>query len=697
MAYSIHASSSRRGRFMAGGGGGDKRTRVVGITRLNVRSLHSGGRRRQSKLERRRGGVVVAKGKEETMRMGGETAMRVEEEFDYIVIGGGAAGCTVARRLAEAESSQEEMMMSGSADVATTRTKRKKKKILLVEDGADNRAQVVRTPAGILRLFRDERRDFAFMTEPEAKLHGRQIYLARGRGLGGSTATNAAIYHRGTALDYDAWGLAGWSADEVLPTFLRSEDNLRSGLAASSRFHATGGPQAVEDPRYENELVHRFVRAITEVEGIDEKDDFNDWDTTQEGAGRFQLTLRGGRRCDAWNGFLESSARGLDDVLEVRTRTRALRILFEGKRAAGVELADTPERVAEGLSATPYVARLSAQGKVICCAGALHTPHLLMHSGVGDRDTLGEHGIDMTHHLPGVGRNLQDQPACVSTFSVLKRGMSVTDHVYIRGNGTPHPRAILNYVLRRRGPLSSTGCEQGAFLRTRADLAQPDCQVRFIAAFSLDPDGVSTYTKFGQLKASGQGWPPGVSFQIIAARPKSRGFVTVGGANPMVDRPRVSPCYLSDAGGEDIATMRRGLEMSRKWISGSSAWGEGVVGEEAFPGPNEHDLDDYIRRTLHSSNALVGTCRMGDVGDDGSSDGIVVDASTLAVCGIEGVHVADASVIPVIPGGQTVAPTIMVAERAAEKIILAGQEIGTTAPQSSSSMEYRREVVADVA
>lgn len=526
------------------------------------------------------------------------------------------------------------------------------------------------------------------------------------RGLGGSSSTNAALYHRGSRLDYDSWNLPDWAGEDVLPFFLKSEDNRRDGLAASSRYHSVGGPQAVEDPRYESELARRFVDSFTKVQGLPKKTDFNNWDESQEGAGRYQLTMKNGRRCDTWGGFLESEMKSMSDVLEIKTRTRALKILFERaknsntNRAIGVEVMDAPifaSSTASSPSQQSYVLRLKNGGKIICCAGAVHTPYLLLHSGIGSQETLRNHGIETIVDLPGVGRNLQDQPACVSTFKLLKRGMSVTDHVYIRGSGKLHPRALLNYIFRRRGPLASTGCEQGGYLRTRDNLDQPDCQIRFLSAFALDPDGVSTYTKFGQMKASGEEWPPGVSFQIIAIRPKSRGHVTIGESDPKTDRPRVSPCYLSDPNGEDLATMRRGLELSRRWISESDAWGEGVIGEEAYPGVGEHDLESYIKRTLHTSNALVGTCRMGvvreDMRDGDDIDEIVVNATNLHLRGVENVVIADASVIPSIPGGQTVAPTIMIAERAADFIL---KDKGSRSAAESSSHVRRsvKEIVA---
>jgi len=285
--------------------------------------------------------------------------------------------------------------------------------------------------------------------------------------------------------------------------------------------------------------------------------------------------------------------------------------------------------------------------------------------------------------IPGVGKNLQDQPAVLTAAPLKEKyeGTSLSDHIY-NEKGRIRKRAILNYFLRRRGPLTTTGCDHGAFVRTPAATGNlPDLQIRFVPGMSLDPDGVSTYVRFAHFQEQGKKWPSGVTFQLVACRPRSRGCVGLH-SDSAFDAPAIETGYLADPEGRDLATLLHGITLARELASGS-AFSEYIEGE-AFPGPsvatNDEALEDYVRRSIHSSNAIVGTCRMGS---GGAVAGDVVDPATLTVHGLQGIRVIDASVIPGIPGGQTVAPVVMIAERAAAALGGTGRIIDKTRGEES--------------
>lgn len=303
-------------------------------------------------------------------------------------------------------------------------------------------------------------------------------------------------------------------------------------------------------------------------------------------------------------------------------------------------------------------------------AGAVHTPHVLMLSGLGDAAALRDAGIKCEVSLPGLGKNLQDHPACLSAFTLKPSAgaISITDHLLTK-SGRLRAGAVLNYALRRRGPLTSTGCDHGAFVSTGArssagDLGEavPDLQVRLAPGLALNPDGIGSYVDFGRLSAQGKKWPSGLTFQLLAVRPRSRGSISLRSSDPW-DAPLFDPAFLSDDGGADAATLRNGLRLSRELAAAPAL--AALLEEEMHPGAaatSDDELDAYIRLTLHSGNAVVGSARMGD---QGPQAGDVVDAATLKVHGVSGLRIADASVLPAIPGGQTGAPVVVVAERAA--------------------------------
>ncbi|CAG9464312.1 unnamed protein product [Pedinophyceae sp. YPF-701] len=546
------------------------------------------------------------------------------KKFDYIIVGGGAAGCVLANRL------------TASGD----------KSVLLLEAGPDKTdAREVKTPAAITRLFRSPL-DWNLYTAPQAPLGGREIYLARGKLLGGSSATNATLYMRGSPEDYDGWNLDGWSAKDVLPWFMRSERNSRG----AGTYHSASGEMSVEDPRYEPPLTKFSFGALADA-GMPHNPDFNDWSRPQEGWGTFQVCQDRGQRADTSRVFLKPVQDRPN--LTVVSSAPATRVVMDGTTAVGVEFV-----MPELSGRTRLAAELAPGGEVLMAAGAIHSPHILQHSGIGPADLLQSKDIPVVADAPAVGENLQDHPACLSAFRITQPGLTVIEEIYSQ-KGSLKPTAILNYLLRRRGPLTSTGCERGAFVKTDASLPLPDLQMRIVAGLALDPDGVGSYARFAHMASSGKDaeWPPGITFQIIAVRPESRGSVRVASGDPL-DHPELDLGYLKDP--RDFATLKAGLEMSRELVKQPSL--AGMTGEEVWPAQGT-DVEDYIKNTIHSANAVVGTCRMGT--DPRES---VVSPDGLRVHGVSGLRVVDSSVMPRIPGGQTGAPTIMIAERAAGMI-----------------------------
>ncbi|GFR43618.1 hypothetical protein Agub_g4717 [Astrephomene gubernaculifera] len=551
------------------------------------------------------------------------------DKYDYILVGGGTAGCVLANKL--------------SADG--------KKKVLVLEAGPSGDALEVAVPAGITRLFAHPVLDWGMSSLTQKQLVSREVYLARGRLLGGSSGTNATLYNRGSAADYDSWGLPGWSSREVLDWFVKAECYAEG----PKPYHGQSGSMHVEQPRYQNPLHEEFFRAAAAA-GLPANPDFNDWSRPQDGYGEFQVSQRRGERADTYRTHLKPvMGRG---NLKVITGARTTKVHIEkgagGARTRGVEFAT--QQFGER-----YSAELAPGGEVLMCAGAVHTPHLLMLSGVGPGAALREQGVGVVADLAGVGANLQDHPAAVLAARAKPEfeRLSVTSEIY-DSRCNLRPGALAAYLLGRRGPLATTGCDHGAFVRTSAATTQqPDLQVRFVPGCALDPDGVKAYIAFGELKKQGRAWPGGITMQLLAIRPKSRGSIGLKAADPFIN-PAININYFSAP--EDLATLKAGLRLARDIARQEPL--RKYLEEETFPGErasSEQDLEDYLRRTAHSGNALVGSCAMGT----SPAAGAVVSATDLKVFGVEGLRVADASVLPRIPGGQTAAATVMVAERAA--------------------------------
>jgi choline dehydrogenase-like flavoprotein len=520
---------------------------------------------------------------------------------DYVIVGAGSAGCALAARLSE--------------DPAAN--------VLLIEAGGRDRSLKIKIPAAFANQFRTKL-DWDFNTEPEPHCDGRSLYMPRGKGLGGSSSMNAMLYVRGHPLDYERWareGAPGWSWEDVRSYFLKAEDNERG----ASEHHAVGGPLRVEDERSPRKLTGRFLAACEEA-GIPRIDDYNGHE--QDGAALVQVTQRRGRRWSTADAYLRPALRRPN--LDLITGVQALGIELDGDRATGVRYRDRRGRES--------VAR--AEVEVILAAGALASPQLLMLSGIGPADQLRDLGIEATVDLPGVGSNLQDHPYLTSVWDVPGGG-SLSE-----GESS---RALLEWALRRTGPLTSSVAEAFAFVRSRPGLAQPDLQFHFAPTYFVN-HGFDEYD--GHAATMGP----------VLIAPKSRGWLRLRSADP-TDAPRILTNTLAEP--EDAAALVAGTRLAQE-IAATEPFAA-VLGRRLLPEQGVETDDDLIADLRHRVDLLyhpVGTCRMG------TDEGAVVDPE-LRVRGVEGLRVVDASVMPTITSGNTNAPTIMIAERAADLIAAA--------------------------
>jgi choline dehydrogenase len=528
---------------------------------------------------------------------------------DYVIVGAGSAGCVLANRLSE--------------DPAV--------RVLLLEAGGKDRSLNIKIPAAFPKQFHT-RLDWDFATEPEPYVDGRSLFVPRGKALGGSSSMNAMLYVRGRPLDYDAWeaqGAPGWGYRDVLPYFLKSEDNVRG----RSEFHGAGGPLRVSEQRSPRPLNERLLRA-SEAAGIPRIADYNG--PEQDGVSMFQVTQSNGQRFSAADAFLRPALKRPN--LEVRTGVTVLGVEFEGDRAVGV-------RLRKGRRGE-QVAR--AEREVLLSAGAINSPQLLLLSGIGPADDLREAGIGVRHDLPGVGRNLQDHPFVTMIWEV-------SDQRTLYGADKPKPLA--EWLLRKSGPLTSTVAEVVAFTRTRGGLPAADVQFHMGAAYFED-HGAETYDGHCMVIAP------------VLVSPKARGRVWLRSADPTA-KPRIITNTLSEP--EDLDSMVAGMQLARE-IAAEQPLKE-VVLKELKPGAavgERDELEADLRRRLMLIYHPVGTARMSDEREDA-----VVD-SQLRVHGLQGLRVVDASVMPVITGGNTNAPTIMIAERAAD--LIRGRVAGAVQP-----------------
>jgi choline dehydrogenase-like flavoprotein len=525
--------------------------------------------------------------------------MSTSAAYDYVIVGAGSAGCVLANRLSE--------------DPAA--------RVLLLEAGGRDRHPNIKIPAAFANQFHTKL-DWDYFTEPEPHVDGRELYIPRGRSLGGSSSMNAMLYVRGRPLDYDLWerqGAPGWGWQDVLPYFLRSEDNVRG----ASEFHGTGGPLRVGEQRSPRPLNRRLLDAAAAA-GIPEVPDVNG--AEQDGASMFQVTQRDGRRWSAADGFLRPVL-GRPN-LDVTTGATVLRVELEGSRAIGVRYRDRRGR--------ELVVRAGAE--VILSAGAIGSPQLLLLSGIGPAEDLRAVGVGVRHELPGVGANLQDHPFVTLIWEVSDRRT-----LY----GAEGPRALAEWLLRRTGKLTSSVAEVVAFTRTRPALPAADIEFHMGAAYYED-HGAETFDGHCAVLAP------------VLVSPQARGRVWLRSADPAA-KPRIITNALSEP--DDVASLVAGMELARH-IAAQPPFAEIAV-RELKPGDGVHGRDELaadLRRRLMLIYHPVGTCRMSDRGEDA-----VVDAE-LRVHGLERLRVVDASVMPVIPGGNTNAPTIMIAEKASDLI-----------------------------
>jgi choline dehydrogenase-like flavoprotein len=492
-------------------------------------------------------------------------------------------------------------------------------RVTLVEAGGRFVHPNIKIPAAFAKQFKTKL-DWDFATEPEPHCHDRSLFVPRGRGLGGSSAMNAMLYVRGRPLDYDLWeaeGATGWGWDQVRPYFLKMEDNARG----PSEHHGVGGPVKVADERSPRPLTKWFLQAA-EAAGIPYTPDYNG--PEQDGCALAQVTQHNGRRFSAADAYIRPARKRPN--LEVVTGAQVLRVEVEGGRATGVRIRDRRgrEQVLRG-------------GEVVLSAGAIGSPQLLMLSGIGPADHLREVGVDVAVDLPGVGQNLHDHPYVVCVWDVPAGG-SLKD--------AEHPKQLLEWLLRGSGMLSSSVGEAFAFVRSRPGLPAPDLQFHFAPAYFVE-NGFSDYD--GHAMTSGP----------VLVTPRSRGWIKLRSADPTA-KPRIQTNALSEP--EDVAALVHGVRLAREIARQEPL--ASAAGRELLPGPDVQDdaeIEADIRERVELLYHPVGTCRMG------SGDGAVVDPH-LRVHGVEGLRVADASVMPIITGGNTNVPTIMIGERAADLV-----------------------------
>ncbi|MGH8506895.1 MAG: GMC family oxidoreductase [Stenotrophobium sp.] len=553
----------------------------------------------------------------------------MNDEYDYIVVGAGSAGCVLAERLSQ----------------------NAKMRVCLIEAGPADASALINTPLGVVGLIGSPKYNWCFNTEQEPNLNQRKLFWPRGKTLGGSSSINAMVYMRGHASDYDDWAAIvedkGWSYDALLPIFKAHENNERGADA----FHGTGGMLNVADLHDPNPLTAVYIEAAQQA-GIPANKDFNG--ASQEGVGLHQVTQKAGRRWSSARAFLDGAKSRQN--LTIMTGARVTRVLLDGKRAVGVELNVSKEHGKRRV--------LRCVQEIVLCGGTVNTPQTLLLSGIGPREELVKHGIPVRHELPGVGRNLQDHlDATVMIRDRSKRGIGLALSFI--------PRAIVGlfrYLFRRQGFLASNIAEGGGFAKLTPQSERPEVQFHFLPTY---------------LKDHGRKLVPGYgcTLHVCQLRPKSRGHIGLKSADPM-DDPLIFANYLEHQ--DDLNELVNGVRLARR-IFAAPAF-RNIHGGEVEPGAEaqtDEEIVADIRKRAETIYHPVGTCKMG-------IDRMAVVDASLRVRGIMGLRVADASIMPTLIGGNTNAPVMVIAEKAARMILAQLQQSSSTMPNAVTEEDTER-------
>ncbi|KKD58742.1 glucose-methanol-choline oxidoreductase [Grimontia sp. AD028] len=527
------------------------------------------------------------------------------DSFDYIVVGGGSAGCVMASRLSE--------------DPTVT--------VCLLEAGGKDTSALIHTPVGVVAMMPTKINNWGFETVPQPGLNGRKGYQPRGKTLGGSSSINAMMYCRGHRFDYDHWaslGNQGWSYDECLPYFKKAENNE----VHHDEFHGKGGPLNVAELRSPSPLIERFLDACESI-GVPRNPDVNG--AEQFGAMVTQVTQLNGERCSAAKAYLTPNLKRPN--LTVITNATTCRVLFEGKKAVGVEYEKQGQRV-----------QIRSQQEVILSAGAFGSPQILMLSGVGAKADLDTHGIEQIHDLPGVGENLQDHIDLVHSYRCTAKRDSFGVSLQM---GVEMAKALPEWMKERKGKLSSNFAEGISFLRSSDDVDVPDLEIVFVVGV-VDDHARKIHASHGFCS------------HLTLLRPKSIGTVKLNSANPS-DSPRIDPNFFADP--DDMRVMIEGWKKQYQLLE-SDAFKD-IRGKPFYPVDATDDaaIEQDIRNRADTQYHPIGTCKMGT-----EEDPMAVVDNQLRVYGLEGLRVVDASIMPTLVGGNTNAPTIMIAEKVADII-----------------------------